>query len=144
MQLHHHDGGPEQLHAERALVTIATVHGAERARLTRLVPIDAFTDPLCAAYWTRLSNCHHIHLTACPHHTPIDIADHIEREHNACGAILLADETDAIYDYPKHARQLLRNHNITLAERAHIQRLADGHDPTDSSELLQRDLEHTP
>jgi len=138
---HRHDGGPTQRHAELALVTIATVYGAERARLTALVPTDAFTDTQARHYWQRLTNCTHTHITPTPHLDAHEPDTTIDRDPTTCGAILLRNEIDGLFDAPKYVRQILTNHQITLAERAHLARLDAGHDPITSSEQLQRDLE---
>ena len=142
MRPHHHDGGPIQRHAELAIVTIATIYGAERAHLTRLIPTDAFTVDQARNYWQRLTNCNHIHITPTPHLEALEPDTTIERDPTTCGAILLRNEIDGLFDAPKYVRQILINHQITLAERAHLDRLHAGHDHTTSSEQLQRDLEH--
>lgn len=141
MRPHHHDGGPTQRHAELALVTIATTYGAERARLTQLVPTDAFIDDQARHYWQRLTDCNHIHITPTPHLDALEPDTTIERDPTTCGAILLRNEVDGLFDAPKHTRQILTNYQITLAERAHIDRINTGHDHTTSIEQLQRDLE---
>lgn len=140
---HHHTGTPDQLHAERALVTIATVYGAERQHLTQRIPVDAFTDPTTRHYWQRLTDCNHTHLTPCPHldgQEPAGLDDTLERDPTTCGAILLRDEIDGLYDAPRYTLQVLANHQITLAERAHLERLDNGHNPIDSSRQLEHDL----
>lgn len=137
---HHHPSDAVQRHAELALVTIATVYGAERRRLTTIVPIDAFVDDQARHYWQRLTDCDHVHVTPTPHLDALEPDRTIERDPTTCGAILLRDEIDGLFDAPKYVRQILTHHAITLAERAHLERLDAGHDPTASVEELQTEI----